>query len=276
MVNRISHPIGGLVFAAWVLFSSTAMADERADAVEKLIEQLQSPRWQVRMSAAVGLGGAGKDARHALPELWKARSDPHEKVRQWAEKSLEKIYQSLHTEVPLDELVQQIADEPPPPKWNRIAPAGSANERELAEAGVSFADSREAGEESLSQPSRWPGWLVIRIPLPYPDKTQGRNAHARLVGKAVSVEHGGLRVELTQGYVPKLWEEREIIATRALHGKFAKVDLPKLPAGRKWILIYDDLENGFDLDRDGRADVTLRVAPSDFDSEDDQPVTPSP
>ena len=28
--------------------------------------------------------------------------------------------------------------------------------------------------------------------------------------------------------------------------------------------IYDDLKNGFDLDRDGRADVALRVAPSNY------------
>jgi hypothetical protein len=49
-----------------------------------------------------------------------------------------------------------------------------------------------------------------------------------------------------------------------LHGKFAVLDLPELPQGRKWLIVYDDLENGFDLDRDRRADVTLRVVPPDY------------
>ena len=85
------------------------------------------------------------------------------------------------------------------------------------------------------------------------------STHARYWG-----ESAGLEVELTKGYVPQLWEEREIVACKKLQGKFGELDLPKLPQGRKWLVIYDDLKNGFDLDHDGRADVTLRVAPTDY------------
>jgi hypothetical protein len=60
-------------------------------------------------------------------------------------------------------------------------------------------------------------------------------------------------------FIACLW-----ITCQVLHGKFAVLDLPELPQGRKWLIVYDDLENGFDLDRDRRADVTLRVVPPDY------------
>lgn len=250
------------VMCLGLLGGVAARADERREAIDKLIGQLESADWRDRLSAAVGLGGAGTDARHALPALWRAGSDEHETVRRWADRSARRIYKSLRSDIPLEQLVRQIAAEPPPPKWSRISAAEGVSERALSTGGLAFGDGRVPvgeGEQGQSRQAMFPGILQIRIPLPHEER-----AHGRFVGNSVSTELGELRVELTNGYVPELWEEREIIAARTLRGRFARLTLPELPAGRKWLVIYDDLEHGFDLDRDGRADVTLRVAPSDF------------
>ena len=247
-------------FACVILVDSLGVqANERREMIDRLVEQLQSSDWQDRMSAAVGLGDAGANARHALPALFKAKSDKHEKVRQWADKSIEKIYKTLKTDVPLEVLIEQVA-EPTPPKWNRI-PAYGAIGKGLEDGGLRFGDSRIA--VGTQNEIFLPGYLGIRIPLPY-----RKHSHSRFVGKSVTLDDGALLVKLTQGYVPQLWEEREIVAAKTLKGKFAVLDLPKLPEGRKWWVIYDDLENGHDLDRDGRGDVTLRVVPTDFECED--------
>jgi hypothetical protein len=240
-------------------------ADGRRDMVDGLIRKLQSADWRDRMSAVAGLGYAGTDARHALPELWKATSDEHEKVRRWAAKSLDKIYAALKTDAPLEELVKEIAAEPPPPKWNRI-PAyvhrGATTADRLEEGGLAFdgIDAIDAVQDETQQVVFSGGWLGIRIPLPY-----AKHSHSRLVGRTVTLgKSAGHDVELTKGYEPQLWEEREIITCQVLHGKFAVLDLPELPQGRRWLIVCDDLENGFDLDRDRRADVTLRVVPPDY------------
>jgi hypothetical protein len=86
--------------------------------------------------------------------------------------------------------------------------------------------------------------------------------HRQHTGLTVSggVTLGGmLSVQLEQ-HDPKAGEKREIISNAAsITGKFTEVQLPALPKGLRWKLIYDDIANGKDLDGDGRYDVTLAV-----------------
>jgi hypothetical protein len=86
---------------------------------------------------------------------------------------------------------------------------------------------------------------------------QGQHTGLKVSGDVTLREK--LSVQLEQ-HDPKAGEKREIISNAArITGKFAEVQLPELPNGLRWKLIYDDVANGKDLDGDGRYDVTLTV-----------------
>lgn len=97
-------------------------------------------------------------------------------------------------------------------------------------------------------------------------------SHAKLQvrGLADLGNAGTLEVRFRGGYVPVLGEEREMITSKELRGKFALLVLPELPAAMMWDIAYDDLAAGIDRDGDGRADVTLLVV-----QRGDEPATPA-
>lgn len=231
--------------------------DQRRERVDRLIQQLASPDWRARLSSVVGLSNAGPDARHALPSLYRAQSDEHPDVRRWARKAVRQVHNSLQTADSIERVVDSIAGETPPPKWRRV-PAflhqGENLAKGVEQGGLVFVDSRLDAQAGNGLGG---GVLLIRIPLPY-----AKHAHARFIGRRVELGPAAtLRVKLTNGYVPAIGEEREIVASRTLVGKFGRTQFPPLPQDRRWRLIYDRLEDGVDLDRDGRADITLRVEP---------------
>jgi hypothetical protein len=71
---------------------------------------------------------------------------------------------------------------------------------------------------------------------------------------------GTLQIKL-DGLQPSFGQSFEIITvTGTLIGRFKKLDLPKLPKGLVWKVVYDDIRAGADFDGDGEIDITLLVA----------------
>jgi hypothetical protein len=264
MPNRMTILVPVLCFTCLVgaIECRRVSAGERRAHIDRLIEQLKSVDWRQRMSAAASLGNAGLHARHALPALWNAQQDPHESVRRWAAKSTDKLYGSLKSNVPKEELVKEIESEPKPPTWNRIPAYVPAGWPRKMERGFKSPAGRDENQTPL-----FGGWFGLGIPG---SKTARRSHIGYNFAAAVNLgDNTGLSVYFRNSYVPELWEEREILTAPELTGRFALLELPQLPKGCKWLLVYDDLRRGFDLDADGRADITLRVAPANYKPDDE-------
>lgn len=61
--------------------------------VDSLIKQLEDPNPLARAMAAMNLGNKGEAAKKAVPALEELRNDPDAKVREAAEKALNKLQQ---------------------------------------------------------------------------------------------------------------------------------------------------------------------------------------
>lgn len=97
----------------------------------------------------------------------------------------------------------------------------------------------------------WTGLLDVEI--------DRRADHAALEVSGDVALGGILYVGMT-ALKPKEHDEFIIIRNaKSLTGEFGKLMLPKLPDGLRWKIVYDDLKNGLDLNRNGRYDVTLLV-----------------
>jgi HEAT repeat protein len=76
------------------LFAVRLLPEHRADAakvIPALIEALKSKAVDIRLSAAIGLGGFGEQAKDAIPALQEAQHDRDARVRQAAATALSRI-----------------------------------------------------------------------------------------------------------------------------------------------------------------------------------------
>jgi hypothetical protein len=80
------------------------------------------------------------------------------------------------------------------------------------------------------------------------------------VGEFLAVG-GTLKVQFTDNrWTPAVGDRFELLsAKRGLWGTFHVLDLPPLPADRRWVIHYDQELPRIDLDGDGAYDVTLEV-----------------
>jgi HEAT repeat protein len=76
------------------LIAVRLLPEHRADAakvIPALIEALKSKAVDIRLSAAIGLGGFGEQAKDAIPALQEAQHDRDARVRQAAATALSRI-----------------------------------------------------------------------------------------------------------------------------------------------------------------------------------------
>ena len=96
------------------------------------------------------------------------------------------------------------------------------------------------------------GTLEFRI------NSKGEHTGLQVDGN-IEINKSTFKVELDD-YEPVLGEKREVIfGARSIKGKHHKFELPPLPVGLGWKVVYDDVRKGADLDKDGLYDVFLIV-----------------